>query len=235
MIKGSVSPAAVGAVVTGAAVAGGAAVAKTAETAKPNFLDMEIGGDSLQAGTKALVTDSVKSGTISIDSTHKNPAVSDSVVSTNKKDTTVKTGAQSIPQTSSATGTITMNTPNASVAAPVAGAAAGVAVASEKANMVTNTSCKKIAGDKDFFAVRKKMVASDDEAQMILAAKSAFKEKCYTNEQLRNLCVLFLDDASRYRFLDEAYAYSTDPQSYKQLGDLLKDEYYNRRFMAMLK
>jgi hypothetical protein len=236
IVNSSVSPPPVGAVVTGAAVAGGAAVAKTAETGKPNFLDMEIGGDSMQADTKALVTDSVKSGTISIDSTHKNPAVSDSVVvSTNKKDSTVKTGAQSIPQTSSATGTITMNTPNASVAAPVAAAAAGVAVASEKANMVTNTSCKKIAGDKDFFAVRKKMVASDDEAQMILAAKSAFKEKCYTNEQLRNLCVLFLDDASRYRFLDEAYAYSTDPQSYKQLGDLLKDEYYNRRFMAMLK
>lgn len=79
------------------------------------------------------------------------------------------------------------------------------------------------------------MVSNDDPGQMILTAKEAFREKCYTNDQLRNLCVLFIDDASRYRFLDEAYPYSADPPSYKQLGDLLKDDYYSKRFNAMLK
>lgn len=149
-------------------------------------------------------------------------------------DTTVKEAPAKLPGTSSATGTITMNTPNASVVAPAA-AATGVVVATEKSSTVSNTACKKIASEKDFYSVRKKMVASDDPAQMILTAKAAFKEKCFTNDQLRNLCVLFLDDASRYRFLDEAYPYATDPQSYKQLADLMKDDYYVRRFNAMLK
>jgi hypothetical protein len=99
----------------------------------------------------------------------------------------------------------------------------------------SNLACKEVATEKDFFNVRKSMVMGTDADEMIMAGKKAFKEKCYSTAQIRNLCVLFLSDADRYSFLDAAYPYTSDAGNYASLSDLLKESYYLNRFKAMLK
>lgn len=100
---------------------------------------------------------------------------------------------------------------------------------------VTNANCKVLADEKDFYSVRKKMVSHPDPESMVSTAKKAFKEKCYSTSQLRNLCVLFLSDAAKYNFLDAAYPYVSDAVNFASLSDLLQESYYVNRFNAMIK
>ncbi|TAD84761.1 MAG: DUF4476 domain-containing protein [Bacteroidetes bacterium] len=103
------------------------------------------------------------------------------------------------------------------------------------ADSVNNTPCKVVADEKDFFNLRKKMVAEDNDADaMIMAAKKAFKLKCYTTSQMGNLAVLFLTDADKYAFLDAAYPFAYDRSQFAELGNMLNDVYYRNRFKAML-
>ena len=103
-----------------------------------------------------------------------------------------------------------------------------------KAVMV-NTDCKNMASDKDFIALRKKMAAEESDDDMVTAARKVFKTKCFTSEQVKNLCVLFLKDDGKYKFLDAAYPFVYDTDNFKQLGSLLTEEYYLNRFKAMIK
>lgn len=103
-----------------------------------------------------------------------------------------------------------------------------------KAVMV-NTDCKNMAADKDFITLRKKMAAEENDDDMVAAARKVFKTKCFTSEQVKNLCVLFLKDDGRYKFLDAAYPYVYDTDNFKQLSSLLTEEYYINRFKAMIK
>jgi hypothetical protein len=98
-----------------------------------------------------------------------------------------------------------------------------------------NSNCKLQAEEKDFFALRKKMVADDDTDNMILIAKKAMKEKCYTTQQIRFLSGLFLTDADRYQFFDAVYPFAYDAYLYDSLSDMLKDTYYLQRFKAMIR
>ena len=100
---------------------------------------------------------------------------------------------------------------------------------------IPNSNCKATADDKDFFRLRKKMVAVEDVDEMIMIAKKALKEKCYTTDHIRNLSVLFLNDAARYQFLDVAYPFTYDSYNYNSLIELLKDNYYVERFRAMIR
>ena len=69
---------------------------------------------------------------------------------------------------------------------------------------------------------------------MLVVAQKVLKQKCYTTEQLRNLCVLFLTDVGRYQFLDLAYPVASDAYRFASLQDLLIDAYFIQRFKAML-
>lgn len=98
-----------------------------------------------------------------------------------------------------------------------------------------NTACTSAAGDNDFIALRKKMVAEETDDNMIDVAKKAMKSKCYTTQQIKNLSVLLLNDAAKYEFFDMAYKYVVDPSKFSTLQSEIKDEYYIKRFLAMLK
>ena len=100
---------------------------------------------------------------------------------------------------------------------------------------MVNTDCKNMASDKDFIALRKKMAAEESDDDMVTAARKVFKTKCFTSEQVKNLCVLFLKDDGKYKFLDAAYPFVYDTDNFKQLGSLLTEEYYLNRFKAMIK
>lgn len=100
---------------------------------------------------------------------------------------------------------------------------------------IGNSNCRTEANDKDFYALRKKMVAQNDADDMIMVAKKSMREKCYNTLQIRNLSALLITDADRYQFLEAAYPFASDAYNYGSLADLLKDNYYGERFKVMLK
>lgn len=100
---------------------------------------------------------------------------------------------------------------------------------------VYSNNCTSIASEADFLKLRRQMAAKESDDEMINEARSYFKEKCFTSEQLKNLSSLFLNDEYKYRFFDQSYKYVSDADNFKALQSELKDEYYINRFLAMLR
>lgn len=94
--------------------------------------------------------------------------------------------------------------------------------------------CLQVSTTDDFFRLRKILAAETTEEDMIGQARKAFKEKCYTTEQIKNLSVLFLTDEGKYRFFDAAYPHVTDRDKFNSLQTELNDPYFINRFRAML-
>lgn len=97
-----------------------------------------------------------------------------------------------------------------------------------------NSNCKDFATEDDLIKLRRKMASQRKDDQMVEEAKKVFRNKCFTSAQLRNLSVTFLTDEGRYRFFDAALPYVTDFANFKSLGETIQDEYYKRRFIALL-
>ena len=100
---------------------------------------------------------------------------------------------------------------------------------------VAKKKCASVATESDFFKVRKNMAAATNDEAMIAIAKKSFKTKCFSSLQIKNLGTLFLNDAARYKFFDEAYESVSDQENFPALVSELKDEYYINRFKAMLR
>lgn len=97
-----------------------------------------------------------------------------------------------------------------------------------------NSNCRDFATEDDLIKLRRKMASQRKDEQMVEEAKKVFRNKCFTSAQLRNLSVTFLTDEGRYRFFDAALPYVTDFVNFKSLGETIQDEYYKRRFIALL-
>ena len=97
-----------------------------------------------------------------------------------------------------------------------------------------NSDCKSFATDDDYLKIMKKMVAENNDEDMIRAARKIFKDKCFTTEQIKNLSVLFLKDEGKYMFFDAAYPFVSDSDLYATLEKQLSDNYYITRFRAMI-
>ncbi|MFN0083391.1 MAG: DUF4476 domain-containing protein [Ferruginibacter sp.] len=98
-----------------------------------------------------------------------------------------------------------------------------------------NSDCKATATEGDFLKVRKKMASSSSDDAMVGAAKKAFKSTCYSVEQIKNLSLLFLNDAGKYNFFDASYPHIYDTQNFGLLQSQLSDQYYITRFKAMIR
>ena len=103
------------------------------------------------------------------------------------------------------------------------------------ANQPAKNNCLKIAVENDFLTLRKNMASKKDDDAMVNEAKKYFKTRCFTTSQIKNLSVLFLNDAGKYKFFDAAYNYASDTGNFGSLQSELKDEYYINRFKAMLR
>ena len=99
---------------------------------------------------------------------------------------------------------------------------------------MVNSDCKAVASDDDFLKLRKKIVAENNDDDMIRTAKKAFRNKCFTTEQVKNLGVLFLKDEGKYSFFETAYPFVSDSEMFKNLESQLTDSYYINRFKAMI-
>ena len=98
----------------------------------------------------------------------------------------------------------------------------------------TNSDCKAFATNEDFLRLRKKMASENSNDRMVQVAKKVFRTKCFSTEQIRNLSYLFLTDEGKYMFFDAAYAFTSDSDQYQLLKSQLKDDYYIKRFDAMI-
>ncbi len=96
------------------------------------------------------------------------------------------------------------------------------------------TKCDNQATDNDFFKLRRNMAAKPTDEAMVEEAKKFFKNKCYTTEQIKNLGALFLTSAGKYLFFDAAHMYVSDQEQFASLKSEIKDEYYLRRFKALI-
>ena len=99
---------------------------------------------------------------------------------------------------------------------------------------IKSNNCKSVAVEDDFFKLRKKMAGQNNDDAMIAEAKKAFKTRCFSTTQVRNLSALFLTDESKYNFFDAAYKYVSDLENFSLLQSALKDEYFINRFKAMI-
>jgi hypothetical protein len=100
---------------------------------------------------------------------------------------------------------------------------------------LSNSNCKALASEDDFLKLRKKMAAETTDDDMVDAARKTFKIKCFTTSQIKNLCVLFLNDEGRYKFFDAAYPFVSDVYNFNTLEMLLTDNYFINRFKVMIR
>lgn len=93
--------------------------------------------------------------------------------------------------------------------------------------------CPSKATEPDFLRTRKRMAAETADDGMLKEARKAFDQKCYSVKQVRNLGMLFLNDAARFQFFELASRHVSDLENFGSLGEELKNEYYLRRFRAV--
>lgn len=97
-------------------------------------------------------------------------------------------------------------------------------------------NCTVYADDDEYLNLRKKMEKnSDNENQMLSIAHKLFEKRCFNTLQIKRLSLLFQTDAGKYKLFDDAYNYTYDAEKFPTLILELTDDYYKRRFKAMLR
>lgn len=104
----------------------------------------------------------------------------------------------------------------------------------EKKQEVVVPTCSYIATTDDFIQLRKKMAATDTDNDMLVVAGAAFKTKCYSTTQIKNLSVLLLKDESKYQFFEAAYASVSDKPEFKILKNELVEEFFINKFKELI-
>jgi hypothetical protein len=102
------------------------------------------------------------------------------------------------------------------------------------ANSAVNDDCTHPFPDWGMPALRKKMVAKNNDQDMIAVAKKILRGKCVTTDQIRSLGGLFLTDAGRYGLFEALYIQVYDIGNYPSLQRHLLDKYYVNRFKALV-
>lgn len=94
--------------------------------------------------------------------------------------------------------------------------------------------CEILADDKDFIALRRKMVEENDEQKMVEVAQKAFKSKCFNTDQIKNLCFVILNEDVRVDLLEKAYPFVSDKNNFGSLVSLLNKPTNISRFNKLI-
>jgi len=120
-----------------------------------------------------------------------------------------------IPYQNDANGVVVTN----SIAAKIS-----IDTAQKKATTIDKTkpanNCNALASAYDFYQTRLDIAAATTEKAMFDAADRAFKLKCYTVEQVKNLAVLFIEEDKRLKFVKQVYTSISDIEKYSSLEKL---------------
>jgi hypothetical protein len=95
-------------------------------------------------------------------------------------------------------------------------------------------ACEHKADNNDFMKLRRYMAGKENDEAMISEAKKYFRNRCFTTEQIKNLSALFLTAAGKYEFFDAAYQHVSDQELFADLRTEIKDDYYSKRFKALI-
>ncbi len=99
---------------------------------------------------------------------------------------------------------------------------------------VSRNQCRQIASESDFFKLRKNMAGKLTDEAMVEEARKVFRSRCFSTDQVRHLGALFLTSAGKYLFFDAAYLHISDPAQFPSLQAEISDDYYLRRFKALI-
>lgn len=95
--------------------------------------------------------------------------------------------------------------------------------------------CKYIADGDEFLSLKKKMSRAKSDNEMLFIAHQLFLKRCVSAKQIERLAVMFNNDMARYNLFDDAYHYCADKENFPALQSMLTDDYYIKRFKAMLR
>lgn len=95
-------------------------------------------------------------------------------------------------------------------------------------------NCSIVATEDDFLILKNKMSKGNNTENMINEAAVTFSTKCFTTAQIKNLSSLFTTDDGKYKLFDAAYLHVSDISNFSSLQSELKEDYFIRRFKAML-
>ncbi|MDP4215363.1 MAG: DUF4476 domain-containing protein [Bacteroidota bacterium] len=98
--------------------------------------------------------------------------------------------------------------------------------------VVINSDCRNFATEVDVTKLKAKLRAIPKDEDRILNARKTFRLKCFTSNQVKDLCELFTNDASKFSFLEAAYPFVSDDR-FRDLSVLLTDPFYSGKFKAM--
>lgn len=101
--------------------------------------------------------------------------------------------------------------------------------------VVAPVVCKYIADGDEFLSLKKKMSKAKSDNEALFQAHQLFLKRCVNAKQIERLAVLFNNDLAKYNLFDDAYHYCADPENFPALQSLLTDDYYIKRFKAMLR
>jgi hypothetical protein len=80
-----------------------------------------------------------------------------------------------------------------------------------------NRSCVNLATEADYGKIRRLMSAETTDDKMVQLAKSMFKNRCFTTEQIKKLGLLFISEQSRLKFFQVAKSFIYDVFNYASL------------------
>ncbi|SEA22447.1 protein of unknown function [Arachidicoccus rhizosphaerae] len=96
-----------------------------------------------------------------------------------------------------------------------------------------SVQCDPIS-EKDFQKMQKKMIARNNDNDMIAIVDKYIDGKCVTTSQVKTLGGLFLSDAGRYALFHDTYSHVSDKQNFPSLESQLLDSYFKKRFQQIL-
>jgi len=95
-------------------------------------------------------------------------------------------------------------------------------------------TCKNNASSSEFARLRRSMVNKNTEDEMVGEAQKAFKNRCFTTEQIKTLSSLLLTSNGRYNLFAAAYNHISDKENFRSLQNELWDREDINRFKALL-
>lgn len=127
--------------------------------------------------------------------------------------------------------TVRVFIPNATTAKADSAATTKASVANKVDKSVKNCT---FATNEDFLKTRSKMAAVDSESDMLNIAAQAFKDKCFSVEQVKYLSYLLIDEQNKLTFFLSAQKTVYDTYNFPTLQKLLTKQEFIEQFRKAL-
>jgi len=103
-----------------------------------------------------------------------------------------------------------------------------------KVETTVPAGCSQMAGTAEMERLHRQVDGGGDDAAKVSVIRKALRRYCFRTEQVQGLLVKLQSTIARYNLLEAAWGRVSDPSGFEALGHELKDEYYQRRFKALI-